>query len=225
MRANARRRHAASVQRFFREPVESYGVATPLLRRRAAEVARSVQKEGGLPLALEVGDLLYALGQLEETVFAQEILRRFRREFDRSAFRRFDAWLGRINNWASCDGLSIYLAGDYIVRHGVPIGELMRWARSRNRWRQRAAAVSLIPAARRGLFPDAVFRVADRLLPIRDDMVEKGVGWLLKDATKAASNVKPVIAYLSRNRRRASRLALRYACERLSRAQKRRVLG
>ncbi|HIH89089.1 TPA: DNA alkylation repair protein, partial [Candidatus Bathyarchaeota archaeon] len=57
------------------------------------------------------------------------------------------------------------------------------------------------------------FRIADRLMEDRDDMVQKGVGWLLKEASKKHPN--EVREYLIKWRPKTSGLVLRYASEKL----------
>ena len=49
------------------------------------------------------------------------------------------------------------------------------------------------------------------LLPNDDDMVQKGLGWLLREAAKA--NPEQTVAYLMTIRDRTPRLVLRTACE------------
>jgi len=50
---------------------------------------------------------------------------------------------------------------------------------------RRASAVSLIVQARRELFLKDIFDIADLLLIDTDDMVQKGYGWMLKEASKS----------------------------------------
>ena len=61
------------------------------------------------------------------------------------------------------------------------------------------------------------------LLPSDDDMVQKGLGWLLREAAKA--NPEQTVAYLMTIRERSPRLVLRTACETLPVATRERVLG
>jgi 3-methyladenine DNA glycosylase AlkD len=56
-----------------------------------------------------------------------------------------------------------------------------------------------------------------------DDMVQKGLGWLLREAAKY--NPKPTVPYLMKIRKRAPRLVLRTACETLPKATRMRILG
>jgi 3-methyladenine DNA glycosylase AlkD len=90
------------------------------------------------------------------------------------------------------------------------------------RWRRRAAAVSLVVPARRGFYLDDVFRVAEPLMTDADDLVRKGVGWLLKEASR--QHPGEVVEFLLRWRDRTSRVVLRYACELMPPATRDRVL-
>jgi 3-methyladenine DNA glycosylase AlkD len=93
------------------------------------------------------------------------------------------------------------------------VERLLSWTGSENRWRRRAAAVSLVPIARKGEMLEEAFRIADRLMTDEDDMVQKGVGWLLKEASR--EHPDEVREYLLRWREEVSALMLRYASEKL----------
>jgi 3-methyladenine DNA glycosylase AlkD len=71
-------------------------------------------------------------------------------------------------------------------------------------------------------FPEIV-KVSDLLLNDTDDMVQKGLGWLLREATKY--DAKTALPYLTKIRAHAPRLVLRTACETLPAATRRRVLA
>jgi hypothetical protein len=55
------------------------------------------------------------------------------------------------------------------------------------------------------------------------NMVQKGVGWLLKEATRHRAD--DVVAYLVANRAKTSRRVLRYATEKVAPEQRTRVLA
>ena len=79
-----------------------------------------------------------------------------------------------------------------------------------------------VPSARHGRHHDVAFRVADVLVSDEDDMVGKGIGWLLKETSRA--DAERVIAHLWRWKDRTSRLVLRSACEKMTPEQRKRVL-
>lgn len=71
-------------------------------------------------------------------------------------------------------------------------------------------------------FPEIV-KLSDSLLADHDDMVQKGLGWLLRETAKF--DPKRTVPYLKKIRGRAPRLVLRTACETLPSSAKRRILA
>jgi 3-methyladenine DNA glycosylase AlkD len=61
------------------------------------------------------------------------------------------------------------------------------------------------------------------MLADEDDMVQKGLGWLLRETAKA--NPERTIPYLMSIRAKAPRLVLRTACETLPVAIRKKVLA
>jgi 3-methyladenine DNA glycosylase AlkD len=100
--------------------------------------------------------------------------------------------------------------------------EVFLWAKSTNRWRRRAACVALIRGMRQRLFFPEITRLSDQLLSDEDDMVQKGLGWLLRETAKA--DPKRTVPYLMKIRKKAPRLVLRTACETLPLATRERIL-
>jgi len=64
--------------------------------------------------------------------------------------------------------------------------------------------------------------MSDLLLPDKDDMVQKGLGWLLRETAKA--DAKRTVPYLMSIRERAPRLVLRTACETLPIPVRKKIL-
>jgi 3-methyladenine DNA glycosylase AlkD len=219
--------HSAEVQWFFKEEVKSRGWYTAELRKVAVRFRRTLLKEHGLAYLVQVADQLFRGEVLEEKVFAVFLLEKNVSDFTEQHFRLFTQWLDRVSSWADHDGLVHYLIGPMIAADLRRAERIDTWAKSRNRWRRRAAAVSLIhamrgPTSRRKAFPH-VKRVSALLLNDSDDMVQKGLGWLLRESAKA--DPKLVVPYLGSLRDKAPRFVLRTACETLSSADKTRVLG
>ena len=76
---------------------------------------------------------------------------------------------------------------------------------------RRASAVSLIVPAKHGRFLKESIEIVDLLLTDKDDIVQKGYGWLLKEASR--KHTDEVFAYVMKNKRQMPRTALRYAIE------------
>jgi 3-methyladenine DNA glycosylase AlkD len=205
--------------------VYSYGIATGDLRRILGELYRLVRKAWGVPEALAFAECLLAERGIEERTLGIELLGRFHRTFTPQVLKRARRWLARnrCDNWALTDDLSIRVLAPLLVRLPRLVQALEGWGRSPNLWVRRAAAVSLVPLARRGEHLDASYRVATTLLADRADLVRKATGWLLREAGK--NDPARLEAYLLRQGARASRTTLRYAIERFPAAQRRLLLA
>jgi 3-methyladenine DNA glycosylase AlkD len=223
LKAHADPVNAEGAQRFFAGGVKTYGVRRERLDGIARDTVRELQAGGGLAAALRIADGLYRSQNMDEAALAARILVRFAGQLTPVHFAAFDRWVDRLDYWASCDSLSTQVIGPVVRDHPGLIRRLVPWTRAPHRWRRRAAMVSLIPRARTGKGLPEIFAMTDRLLGDPDDMVQKGVGWLLKEATRHRAD--EVIAYLIANRTHTSRLVLRYASENLTPAQRARVLG
>jgi 3-methyladenine DNA glycosylase AlkD len=215
--------HAAGVQWFFKDEIKSHGWYTAKLRREAVRFRRRIRKEFGLDFLLQVADELFAGRVLEEKVFAVFLLEKPTVEFGDAAFRLFESWLPRISSWADHDGLVHYLIAPMVANKPERTARVFRWAKSRDRWRRRAACVALIQGTRKKLFFPEIKRLSNLLLSDEDDMVQKGLGWLLRETAKA--DTKRTVPYLMSIRERAPRRVLRTACETLPAGARRRILA
>jgi 3-methyladenine DNA glycosylase AlkD len=69
-------------------------------------------------------------------------------------------------------------------------------------------------SARKGAALDLVYEIARRLHPDREDLIQKAVGWLLREAGK--SDEARLERYLRAQGSSVPRTTLRYAIERMS---------
>jgi len=67
-----------------------------------------------------------------------------------------------------------------------------------------------------------VFRICSKLMKDGDDMVQKGVGWLLKEASK--KHPIEVADFLMRWKDKTARKVLYIACEKLPKSIKEKIL-
>ncbi len=215
--------YAAGQRRIFQHEVDTYGVRTADLRALIREVGRIVKP---WPVAQRnaLMELLWQTGKLESGALVCHVYRRFAKLCAEPEFHMFERWLdGYVRNWAHCDGVSSWLVAACIANRPELRHELLPWTESPNRWKRRAAAVSLLWEAKRGRHTSFLLDAAARLLPVRDDMVEKGVGWLLKESYPARP--AETLAFLIAHRGAASRLTLRYAAEKMPPAVRAELLA
>jgi len=215
--------HTVEVQRFFKEEVKSRGWRTHELRKVAVRFRRAILAERGRNYLLQVADNLFRGDLLEEKVFAVLMLQGIVGEFGKAEFKLFESWLDRVSSWADHDGLVHCLIGPMIAADDSLRSRPPRWAKKCSRWHQRAAAVSLIHSTRQHKNFADIQRITEMLLTSDDDMVQKGLGWLLREAAKA--NPEQTVKYLMTIRERAPRFVLRTACETLPLSTRQRILS
>lgn len=200
-----------SSKRFFKEEITCYGMKTSAvtaIAKKYWKVIRSREKAEIFPLCEE----LYRSGYLEESFIVSTWTSALSDRFEPGDIAVFERWIDSwITNWASCDGFCNHAVGDFIMRYPGHISVLKRWALSPNRWMRRAACVSLIVPAKHGEFLSEVFELSSLVLADPDDMVQKGYGWLLKEASR--KHTDDVFLYVMQHKAVMPRTALRYAIE------------
>jgi 3-methyladenine DNA glycosylase AlkD len=215
--------HAAGVQWFFKDEIKSHGWYTADLRRAAVRFRRELKNQRGLEFLVEVADHLFSGPVLEEKIAAVFLLEKLDGEFGDREFKLFESWLDRISSWADHDGLVHYLIGPMVAAKPARAKAVFRWAKSPNRWHRRAACVALIRGARAKMFFPEIQKLSNSLLADEDDMVQKGLAWLLRETAKY--DAKRTVPYLMTIRNVAPRLVLRTACETLPTTVRKRVLA
>jgi 3-methyladenine DNA glycosylase AlkD len=214
--------HAAGVQWYFKDEIKSHGWYTADLRRAAVRFRRELRKEHGLDFLIDVADHLFSGSVLEEKIIAVFLLEKLDEEFGDREFKLFESWLDRISSWADHDGLVHSLIAPMVAAKPARTKAIFNWAKSSNRWRRRAACVALIRGARAKMFFPEIQKLSDLLLGDKDDMVQKGLGWLLRETAKF--DARRTVPYLMKIRGKAPRLVLRTACETLPLDIRKRIL-
>jgi len=148
----------------------------------------------------------------------------YRREFTPPLLRAWKRWLAGnySSNWATTDSICGSLIGPLLVAYPRLRIQMRRWSRDRNLWVRRASAVALIPSVRRGEALDLGYTIASGLHRDTEDLIQKAVGWMLREAGKA--DPARLERYLRANGGSIPRTTLRYAIERFSPAMRRELL-
>lgn len=205
----------AASDRFFKpgEAAKVHGVKMAEVSKIAKESFRQI-KELPKQNIFALCEELWKAGYLEESVVACIWAEFLHKQYEPEDFRTFEYWVHNyLTNWADCDTLCNHTIGTFVMMYPGYITELKHWAISSNRWVKRASAVTLIIPARKGLFLDDIFEIADILLLDKDDLVQKGYGWMLKAASEAHQT--EVFDYVMSKKALMPRTALRYAIEKM----------
>ena len=214
LRQNADEKTRKGSFRFFKESVKPYGVKSAtveVIGKKYFKEIKDMRKEEIFALCEE----LWESGYMEESFVACNWSYYICKKYEPADFKIFRKWVDNyVGNWASCDSLCNHSIGAFLEIYPAFLQELKRWAKSRNRWMRRASAVSLIIPAREGKFLDDIFELANILLLDQDDLVQKGYGWMLKEASRR--HQKEVFEYVMKNKTVMPRTALRYSIEKMT---------
>ena len=210
---NADEKTKLSGERFFKEAVKIYGLKSAAIKQMSKEYYKSLKDKDKEEIFRLCEEFLKS-GYLEESFFACDWSYNVRKQFTKEDFKTFEMWINKyVTNWATCDTLCNHTVGTFIEMYPEYLEGLKKWAHSKNRWVKRAAAVSLIVPARKGMFLKEIFEIADILHSDSDDMVQKGYGWMLKVASEV--HQKDVFQYIMRKKATMPRTSLRYAIEKM----------
>lgn len=213
LKDNVDEKTLAGSQNFFKEKIKFYGVKVPTVNRISKEFFDQIDTKQKQDI-FDLCELLWQSGYLEESFIACNWSYFIHKQFKPEDFLIFDRWIKQyVNNWASCDTLCNHTIGEFIEMYPEYIAKLKGFAKSDNRWVRRAAAVTLIIPARKGKFLKDIFDIANVLLMDKDDLVQKGYGWMLKAASQA--NQQEIFDFVMRNKTVMPRTALRYAIEKM----------
>jgi 3-methyladenine DNA glycosylase AlkD len=207
---------------FFKEKIKTYGVRSFVSQRISREYFKKIkhlEKKKVFSLCEE----LLESGYIQEIGIAFRWAFRFKNQYEEKDFKIFEKWLKKyISNWANCDDFCTHNLGYLINEFPEFIPKVKKWTISKNRWVRRASAVIFIYPVKHKKYLKHVFEIADILLLDEDDMVRKGYGWMLKEA----SNIYPkeVFNFVMKNKNKMPRISLRYAIEKYPEALRKKAM-
>lgn len=201
--------------RFFKENEKAkvYGVSKEILSKIGKELYNDLKgqpKEEVYALCNELWKSLY----FEEGYIACILTKKLLKQYEAKDIKHFRIWLEKyVQNWASCDTLCCSTIGPLLIKFPSEVDQLTQWASSTNRWMRRGAAVSLVVPAKKGLYLPKIFELATLLMLDQDDLVQKGVGWMLKEACRL--HQEDVYDFIMEHKAVMPRTTLRYAIEKM----------
>jgi len=223
LKANASEQVKKGTERFFKEKVKVHGANAAIIRKISGKYFPEIESLNKREIFI-LCEELFKSGFGEEGIIAGLWADRINDRFTSTDFKIFERWINKyIDNWATCDNLCNHAVGEFIQMYPDYLAGLKKWTKSKNRWLRRAAAVSLIIPARKGEFLKEIFQIADNLLTDEDDMVQKGYGWMLKEASRKYQ--MQVFDFVLKNKADMPRTALRYAIEKMPADLRRRAMA
>ena len=201
-------RKALILQRFFKTGPGQYGegdVFLGVMVPESRKIARSYADSADLPTIKHLlGSALH-----EERLVALLVLV-IKYKIQGAPMAKFYLRnLDRVNNWDLVDLTAPSILGPHLA--GADRSLLYKLARSKNVWKRRVAIVTTLYFIRNRDLDDT-FRIAKILVHDDHDLIQKAVGWMLREAGK-----RDVVAeeeFLRSHYHDMPRTMLRYAIER-----------
>jgi 3-methyladenine DNA glycosylase AlkD len=214
---------AAGMARYFQVRPGGYGEGDRFLGIAVGPQRAVARRHAASTPLTDVAELLGSPWHEERLTALFVLVRRFERADDDERRRIVELYLAardRVDNWDLVDASAPYLLGPWLLdRDDSVLDEL---AGSDSVWDRRIAVMATFAGVRAGR-PEATLRLADRLLPDPADLVQKAVGWMLREV----GNRNPALAeeFLGPRYRRMPRTMLRYAIERFPAERRRDYLA
>lgn len=204
--------------KFHKDGKTHIGITTPLVRKVAFKNFKEVKNLGKRQIFALCEKLLNSRGSgFRDIAFGWAF--RIKKQYQKKDFKIFESWLKKfVDTWGSCDDLCTHAFGEFIYQFPEFLPRTKKWTKSKNKWLRRASAVVLIYSLRKGKYLKQAFVIAKILFQDKEDLVQKGYGWTLKEASRLFQ--KEVFDFVMMNKKLMTRTALRYAIEKLSEKMK-----
>lgn len=188
------------------KPIKTYRL--PAAKMRGVFVGHSQDMEAlTLEARLALAELLLRSQVEEQGHIAVGILRMGVDQLSPAHFLKLDELLENITTWWMVDELATgpgSVTGNLLGRFPKETIDLhQRWVSSPNMWKRRTSVVTFTrKTAADGRYLDEALRFCEALMRDPEDLVQKGVGWALKDTMRAGPTAKRrVLALVKRMRR------------------------
>lgn len=222
----ANSKKAENLQRFFKTGKGEYGEGDIFLGLTVPE-SRYIAKQFK-NLSFSNSEKLLTSKIHEERQIALMILgMQFRKGSPAEKKKIYDFYLSHVsavNNWDLVDGSAPIIVGGWLVEKSskeIKI-TLERLAYSHNLWERRIAMLSASAfLSKRNAF--WIFHVAHILIKDKHDLIQRAVGWMLREAGKRVSQEEEEI-FIKKQYQEMGRTALRYAIERFPEEKRKKYL-
>ena len=127
-----------------------------------------------------------------------------------------------VNNWDLVDNSAHHIVGQHIMDNNFKDKDfLFILADSSIMWERRIAIVSTFVFIKKSKLA-LTFKIAQKLLDDKEDLMHKAVGWMLREAWKKDSQITE--GFLIKHYTNIPRTSLRYAIERMEPLKRKRFL-
>lgn len=213
LKAMATLERTVGAARFFKTGLGQYGEGDVFLGVTVPDQRKLAKQFKNLPLGEVVKLLQSPFHECRATALFILVLQ-YQRGTPAEQQAIYDCYLAntaRINNWDLVDCSAGHIVGQHLGDNFKPT--LVQLAHSSNLWERRIAMIACFYTIMQGN-PEPAFNIIDILEQDSHDLIQKAVGWMLREIGKRCDQEILTTWLLSENRyQRLPRTTLRYAIE------------
>ena len=191
---------AREEKRYNKNDLISYGIRTPILHKIFKKFKKDIENLS-LKDSFNLAILLYKSQIQEQIFFGTYILKLKKEEFKKSDLKIINKASSYFTSWGVVDNFCMDVLQPVLLKFPKEILSLMeKWNNSRNMWQRRASVVVFVRTiGESDKFTSKGLRLCNNLIWDKEDLVQKGVGWALKDLMRG--DKKKVFDYIKRIRK------------------------
>ena len=219
-------RAAVFARRFFKTGAGQYGAGDLFLGIRVPVLRALVRdkKDAGVEVALP---LLKSSWHEARAVGLMLLVRLYQRGDEKTQKRIATLYLKStkfINSWDLVDMSAEHIVGGWLADKPAMRKQILtRLAKSKSLWERRIAILATFHYIKQGDVTETL-RIAKLLLKDEEDLIQKAVGWMLREVGKRVSEQEEE-SFLKLYYRDMPRTMLRYAIERFAEPKRKRYLA
>ncbi|MDD3301901.1 MAG: DNA alkylation repair protein [Patescibacteria group bacterium] len=180
---------------------ESWGLSSPEFAKVMKKYKKTIL-DLNCDEILELSKMLYKI-KIGEFIFAGTFVLENRLDcLDKKWLPFFDEVLEYFISWGTIDDFCIDVLQPVLLKYPKEtLRFLKKWNQSKNMWKRRTSVVAFVrKIGESGKFTDEALVLCENLIWAEEDMVQKGVGWCLKDIMRG--DKKKVFDYVKKLRKR-----------------------
>ena len=174
----ADKERAVNSKRYLKSPYDFYGLKCPDMRTICKDY-----KKLNFYSALNLFDELWNSGNHEEMCFGLYLISSYAKQNQIEIWNFLTQRLDKIKTWDHVDEMCGHTLGVILADNIHLTSEIKKMSDSKNPWIRRASIISTCKLISKGKI-DLTLLLAEKLVYDNDIYVQKGAGWMLREAGK-----------------------------------------
>ncbi len=221
LRKHIRKNKAELLARYFKTGKGQYGEGDIFIGIMVPDVRRVSKKYYNADFET-IYELVYSKIHEDRLCALLILVEKFRKADKKGRGEVFNFYIKnskQVNNWDLVDLSAPRIVGEYLYGKDTKI--LYKFSKSKNLWQRRIAILATFNFIGKAKFDDTL-KIGRILLKDKEDLINKAVGWMLREVGKR--NLKVEEDFLLKNIKDIPRVTLRYAIERLPEVKRKEYL-